>query len=559
MKVADDIKDDLLGCLEKGKAWHDEFLNGCLKDSSRFEKPIPRRKVKNFATAAVKSKVGGNDLKVVELQGTRDLFGRLLFLSTLEKIDLEKVFQYPLTPVPLSLCHLDGSLNKTDKAKMMHKLEGKVNSDPPQQIDVTVVDAMFLLHTMQNPPNAFGKIAEDILQRLCNMSGRVDFVCDSYISPSIKESERNRRGAAEVTFTITGPEQKRPRDWQQALKSSSFKTGFFHFLSIEWRKRSYAHIIEGHHVYIGLEETCFMFFVESGEVIRTEVPALNCQHEEADTRMMFHLQNIVQSLPHAKVSVRSNDTDVLILLVYHVHHMPNNPLVWMEAGLSSTNTRRFINVSQMVTALNPTLIKALPGLHAFTGCDVTAAFMNKGKCRPLEILMKNDEHAEMFCQLGLDSHVTQNMINGLEKCVCALYGKSHMENVDDVRYAFFQQRYAPKKNDDPFEKIKGVNPSSMLPCNAVLVNKIKRSNYVAYVWTKATIVNPCSERPEGHGWILMDGHYHIKWFDCDQVPRSICQVLGMDTSPRYLEAEEVEEMAHGERLYGSDESEDEWE
>ena len=81
-------------------------------NASGFEKPVQRRKVQNFASAAVKCKVKTKDLKVVELQGTRNLFGRLLYLSTLEHIDLEKVFWFPLTPMPLSLSHLDGSINK---------------------------------------------------------------------------------------------------------------------------------------------------------------------------------------------------------------------------------------------------------------------------------------------------------------------------------------------------------------------------------------------------------------------------------------------------------------
>jgi len=36
---------------------------------------------------------------------------------------------------------------------------------------------------------------------------------------------------------------------------------------------------------------------------------------------------------------------------------------------------------------------------------------------------------------------------GLEMFVCGMYGKYmwHMNNLDDVRYAYFQQHYAPKK------------------------------------------------------------------------------------------------------------------
>ena len=104
-KVRDDIKEDLLNFEKKGDIWCKEFMTGCFSDPSRFEKPIPRRKVQTFATAAIKSKATAKDLKVKELTGTRDLFGRLLYLSTVEKLDLEKVFQYPLTQVPLSLAH----------------------------------------------------------------------------------------------------------------------------------------------------------------------------------------------------------------------------------------------------------------------------------------------------------------------------------------------------------------------------------------------------------------------------------------------------------------------
>ena len=40
----------------------------------------------------------------------RDLFGRLLGISLNEKIDIKKVLTFPLTPVPLSLCHIDGTI-----------------------------------------------------------------------------------------------------------------------------------------------------------------------------------------------------------------------------------------------------------------------------------------------------------------------------------------------------------------------------------------------------------------------------------------------------------------
>ena len=344
VRVSDDVKQDLLGCLEKGSKWKEEFLSGCIADPKRFEKPIPRRKVKNFVTCAPKTQIKSKDLKVVELQGTRDLFGRLLYLSTMEKIDMEMVFKYPLTPVPLSLANLNGTMNHTDKAKLLHKLEERIESDEPRAIDITVVDASFFMHTIQSAPQSYGKLAELLLQRLCSMSQRIDFVCDTYISPSLKDTERRRRSGTETTFKITGPDQRCPRDLNQALKSSSFKTEFVHFLADEWTKEPYAAILVGQKLYLALESVCYKYEVINAAIVRDEMPTYASQHEEADTRMIFHLANIFEESPDVNVVVRSNDTDVLILLVYHVKQIRNNPKVWMDLGVASNNTRRYINI-----------------------------------------------------------------------------------------------------------------------------------------------------------------------------------------------------------------------
>ncbi len=43
---------------------------------------------------------------------------------------------------------------------------------------------------------------------------------------------------------------------------------------------------------------------------------------------------------------------------------------------------------------------------------------------------------------------------GLEKFVCALYGKPQMESVNVLRYTTFQKHYVPKKQDKQLDGIK---------------------------------------------------------------------------------------------------------
>ncbi len=101
-----------------------------------------------------------------------------------------------------------------------------------------------------------------------------------------------------------------------------------------------------------------------------------CQHEEADTRLIYHLRqthadNLASDLQYV---VRSNDTDVMVLLLYHVSHFQVTPRVWMDAVLSGNNTRCYINITHLLLNMEPVLLDALPGLHAFTGSDFTALY-----------------------------------------------------------------------------------------------------------------------------------------------------------------------------------------
>lgn len=131
----------------------------CVNDPNRFEQASPQSKYHTFTETVSKKKVSIAG-KVLELRMQRDLFGHLLYISLEKQLDIEKILTYPLTPVTLSTCHLDGSICKTDKSVLMRFLEREVQSEPPQAADIMIFDGFFILHLMKDVPSSFGNISK---------------------------------------------------------------------------------------------------------------------------------------------------------------------------------------------------------------------------------------------------------------------------------------------------------------------------------------------------------------------------------------------------------------
>ena len=105
----------------------------------------------------------------------------------------------------------------------------------------------------------------------------------------------------------------------------------------------------------------------------------NCTHEQADDRMMFHVQDVVshRSGP-TSITPSSGDTDVFVCLLYHITVNWSNmgpKELWLirNSGLK----RSILPLHDICTTLGVDLTKCLPSLHALTGCDTTSKICTK--------------------------------------------------------------------------------------------------------------------------------------------------------------------------------------
>ena len=151
---------------------------------------------------------------LVSVSVTHDLFGSILYHGLQAEVEMKQILRYPLTPLPLQIHHLAGTMQKTPKSKLLQELEKRVASNPPTNVDVTIIDGMFFFHLLYQPPSTFADLADHLLRQVCKLRGtEIYLVFDKTISPCIKDAERNRSNQRSMAYQITRPEQKHPSNW----------------------------------------------------------------------------------------------------------------------------------------------------------------------------------------------------------------------------------------------------------------------------------------------------------------------------------------------------------
>ena len=443
------------------------------------------------------------------------------------QIDVLKILAYPISPVPLALCHLDGGFCKTDKSVLAKCLEPNIDQEPPPNTDVFLIDGFFILHSMKEVPKTFGSISKKFLQMVSKYSTRrIDVIFDQYLFPSIKDSERCLRHEASLNgYTISGPEQVRPSDFAKELKNTKFKEALVDFFTNHWCTEEMKSFLGNRQIFLNFRN-CQSYKVVDDKIQSSVVENLCCPlHEEADTKIIYHACNITDQ---SNIVIRASDTDILIIMIGNMKQLQNsNSNIWMLNGTG--NNERYIDVTKIYNELGELLAKSLIGFHAFTGCDFNPAFFNKGKKRPFTLLKKNVEFQQAFATLG-EENLTEDQLNevfnSIQKFTCQLYNAKKSVDVDDGRYQLFISNYkASDVNENFSKKIQNFDASSIPPCKSELYQQFLRANYISSVWKNAYKKQPTTLDPLEYGWMEQYDKFVFKWFEGDQLPTSVSDLI----------------------------------
>ena len=490
-----DVVHDLLNARSVGESAYQIFQSDRLeKQNPKFHDTLPKHRLKTFSDVKKQRKTRLSNKETV-LRADHKLFGRMLLIAASRHIDISEVLAHPLGPIHWSLANNDGSLKKTNKASLARFLEKKAaaaHAIPTPS--ACIIDGMSLLQKIHGDNMTFNNIAMTLFNSALHIgseSDRIDVVFDVYTDMSIKNAERIKRGSESgILFGQIVPGHK-IKQWRRLLASPQSKTKLVEFLVSRWKETIFRQKLNDKVMYVTLGKKCFQIMKDA----TSDVSELCSEQEEADTRMLLHAKHA--ALTSSSVIIVADDTDVFILCLAFCNQIECR--MFLKCGTKSRE--RYIDVNQVAAAVGVVVCKALPGMHAFTGCDTVSAFAGRGKIGAMKLLQGNVRFQEAFTQLGKDWSLSTELFGILQEFTCRMYAmKSQVSHVNDMRYLLFRAKYGD------------VDSGQLPPCEDCLLMHAKRANYQNGIWNRSLTANCIVPNPtDGHGWNVENGSLIINW------------------------------------------------
>ena len=159
------------------------------------------------------------------------------------------------------------------------------------------------------------------------------------------------------------------------------------------------------------------------------------------------------------------------------------------------------------------MCKALPGFHAYTGCDTVSAFVGRGKKTAWNAWKAFPPVTTAFISLSTPLlSLSDSVFQNLERFTCLIYSAStEQRSVDMLRKELFT--------------IGNKRLESLPPTGEALRQHALRAAYQSgHIWEQSHEIDPVYPSPEVWGWQNVDGQWEPKWSTLDELCKS-CQEL----------------------------------
>ena len=512
--ASDDIKADLLQAEERGKSLlKKNVLDRLVNKTVPFFDPLKKHNSRTFSTL-YKATVSTKHKEEKIVKADRRLIQQLFNVAQAgRKVEMANILKHELSHIPLSLGKSNGVMNSTSKSEMLKILTQDYEISTPSEIPhnlqliptCVLIDGHALIQKIGKPSecSTFGDYANVFIKAVCkNFFGlvtRVDVVFDRYIGPeSIKAPTRQKRTGKKrpIRKVIDNDDVPLPQVWSQFISLDENKSNLAEFLSQK---------IVNHGTVLPdtMELVTGGGFHDPYKACSSKlgrIAELECNHEEADTRLIFHALQAVNS-GYERLLVVCQDTDVLLLLLHFLGPKPVE--TWMVSG--TVHQRKCYPIHEISGKLSQPVIDNILGFHALTGCDTTSSITGYGK-RSCWKTFK--DFPLLLHGVGRDG-----AMDNVEEYLCRLYGAPNLHGgVDKGRYEMFQKG---KKSLE-----------SLPPTKDALELHVQRANFQAMVWLKADSRETNTGSPTATGaWRNGIDGLEVVWSRLPSVPDACIELI----------------------------------
>jgi hypothetical protein len=330
------------------------------------------------------------------------------FVAALRSPNMEPCFAYELTAVPMSLFKDATSMRKTEKSQLARELfkQGKYSSTNVMTAGF-VINGGWLLHEVKwQPGGVFEDIFHQHVQFIVHHFGRnVRVVFDGYDSgPTTKDHEHLRRStkaAPTVVFYYSTPAYS-----NQAA-----------FLANQQNKKAFVDQLMQHLIAAGM----------------------NVDQAAGDADCLIVDTALQAARIGAPVTLVANDTDILVMLLYHFDATIMADIV-LHMEMTKQAPVRKVSVRALASSLGSDATRRLLVIHAISGCDTTSALFGHGKGTAFKALVK--------CQLKLTEVVgcpgakQEDIIAAGLQLMVMLYGGKVGDSLNQLRYHAYMSTVA---------------------------------------------------------------------------------------------------------------------
>ena len=236
VSVVESIKKlDKLGQEQYQKYVTDVILNR----SSSIQNPIKKNNLPLFRKNS--KKVPSNQgKKIAVLKSNLNLFAQLYVALQSRDGDMREFFSHEVQSFPPALSEFGNIRLPSAKSDLLKCLQpnGYNHVELPTQFDCKVLDGAVIVYSLPTVEAlTFDEYAEKVfiphLQQQLHQCKRVDVVWDSYVSNSLKDATREKRGQG-IRRKVAG-QTKLPKNWMTFLRDPDNKSELFAFLTSKAR------------------------------------------------------------------------------------------------------------------------------------------------------------------------------------------------------------------------------------------------------------------------------------------------------------------------------------